>query len=486
MDNHNLSVNIHTFNSEQRRQLFLALINADPTLPNMLNSERCHRLYAVLVAIDPALAQPLLDSRSAVRGIINEQFPKGSTMNPIKIKEYEDYKDTQKRNNNELQWYEFLNLDKKQYLNFRGKAKEVIKEFNEANPTFPVSEADFILRDWLASYCNSMVDQEKKKQIANAKAKGYALSLLKKNVQPPARKRNTSYTQIESILDQDSIDEMTDHTRDSDTSTLVTNARKEINQAKRKKIASTKTKKGALPLPKKNARCLVQKYTNHIDIESMSNQEDTHEMTDHTQDSVTSNLEYNIPREDHDIENTDQDSTVSDDSNILIPVTNARSLFKKAGKSARSSMQDITNNNNDNDNAQDPPAINKSHYQKKSSTNNDNDNSQDHGTLTTTINMSLPKKSPMQDITNNNNAQDFDTSAPTINVLSSKSDQSSCSIRRQNDGTIENNAQDSSTLNNTYKIASETSKKRKGEQRQKKRRQELVRERKLIKSEGIV
>ncbi|CAG8523088.1 11985_t:CDS:2 [Gigaspora rosea] len=437
MDNHNLSVNIHTFNSEQRRQLFLALINADPTLPNMLNSERCHRLYAVLVAIDPALAQPLLDSRSAVRGIINEQFPKGSTMNPIKIKEYEDYKDTQKRNNNELQWYEFLNLDKKQYLNFR---------FNEANPTFPVSEADFILRNWLASYCNSMVDQEKKKQIANAKAKGYALSLLKKNVQPPARKRNTSYTQIESILDQDSIDEMTDHTRDSDTSTLVTNARKEINQAKRKKIASTKTKKGALPLPKKNARCLVQKYTNHIDIESMSNQEDTHEMTDHTQDSVTSNLEYNIPREDHDIENTDQDSTVSDDSNILIPVTNARSLFKKARKNVQSS------------------------------TNNDNDNSQDHGTLTTTINMSLPKKSPMQDITNNNNAQDFDTSAPTINVLSSKSDHLRSSVRKDNsventlkqDGTIENNAQDSR------------------EQRQKKRRQELVRERKLIKSEGIV
>ncbi|RIB20720.1 hypothetical protein C2G38_2178539 [Gigaspora rosea] len=470
MDNHNLSVNIHTLNSEQ----------------------------PVLVAIDPALAQPLLDSRSAVRGIINEQFPKGSTINPIKIKEYEDYKDTQKRNKNELQWYEFLNLDKKQYLNFRndlqnhaasrflcgeplsrqtkGKAKEVIKEFNEANPTFPVSEADFILRNWLASYCNSMV----------------CITTAEKECLTPARKRNTSYTQIESILDQDSMDEMTDHTRDSDTSTLVTNARKEINQAKRKKIASTKTKKHALPLPKKNARHLVQKYTNHIDIESMSNQEDTYEMTDHTQDSVTSNLEYNIPREDHDLENTDQDSTVSDDSNILTPATNARSLFKKAGKSARSPMQDITNNDNDNDNAQDPPAINTISLPKKtrknvrSSTNNNNDNLQDHGTLTPTINMSLPKKagkrvqSPMQDITNNNNAQDSDTSAPTINVLSSKSDQSSCSIRRQNvRWYYQNNAQDSSTLNNTCK-------KGKVNKRQKKRRQELVRERKLIKSEGIV
>ncbi|CAG8797947.1 25651_t:CDS:2, partial [Gigaspora rosea] len=216
------------------------------------------------------------------------------------------------------------------------------------------------------------------------------------------------------------MDEMTDHTRDSDTSTLVTNARKEINQAKRKKIASTKTKKHALPLPKKNARHLVQKYTNHIDIESMSNQEDTYEMTDHTQDSVTSNLEYNIPREDHDLENTDQDSTVSDDSNILTPATNARSLFKKAGKSARSPMQDITNNDNDNDNAQDPPAINTISLPKKSiypsvqrcilskdninfnniarksvrsPTSNDNNNTQDHNTLTPVINtMSLPKK----------------------------------------------------------------------------------------------
>ncbi|KAF0415868.1 hypothetical protein F8M41_007571 [Gigaspora margarita] len=106
-------------NSEQRHQLFLVLIDADPTLPNVLNSEQHRQLYAVLVAIDSALAEPFLDSYSAVHGVINEQFPKGSTMNPIKIKEYEVYKDTQKRNKNELQWYEFLNLDKKQYLNFR-------------------------------------------------------------------------------------------------------------------------------------------------------------------------------------------------------------------------------------------------------------------------------------------------------------------------------------------------------------------------------
>ncbi|CAG8742769.1 4526_t:CDS:2 [Gigaspora margarita] len=151
-------------------------------------------------------------------------------MNPIKIKEYEVYKDTQKRNKNKLQWYEFLNLDKKQYLNFR-------------------------------------------------------------NVRPPAQKRKTSNTQIENVFDQDSIDEMIDYTRDSDTFTF--------------KIASTKAKKCTLLLPNKNARRPVQKYTNYINIKSISNQEGIHEMTNHTQDSVTSNLENNIPREDYDIENTD-------------------------------------------------------------------------------------------------------------------------------------------------------------------------------------
>ncbi|PKY56373.1 hypothetical protein RhiirA4_476628 [Rhizophagus irregularis] len=35
------------------------------------------------------------------------------------------------------------------------KVKEVIRDFKEANLTFPVSEADFILREWVALYCNS-------------------------------------------------------------------------------------------------------------------------------------------------------------------------------------------------------------------------------------------------------------------------------------------------------------------------------------------
>jgi len=40
-------------------------------------------------------------------------------MNPIKIQEYEEYKQSQKQNKKEFHWHEFLNLNKKQYLNFR-------------------------------------------------------------------------------------------------------------------------------------------------------------------------------------------------------------------------------------------------------------------------------------------------------------------------------------------------------------------------------
>ncbi|CAG8453508.1 6667_t:CDS:2 [Dentiscutata heterogama] len=184
----NFSVNIHKLNSEQRRQVFLVLIDADPSLPNELNSEQRCRLYAVLVAIDSTLTEPLLDASSAIRGIVNGQGRAFSSS-------------------------QFLPLSRQP----KGKAKEVFEEFNEANPIFLVSEADFILRNWLTSYCNSMVGQEKKKKIANARAKGHALLLPKKNIQPPVRRRNTSNVDIEkSIFDQDDTNEMIDHAQDSD------------------------------------------------------------------------------------------------------------------------------------------------------------------------------------------------------------------------------------------------------------------------------
>ncbi|CAG8497863.1 2344_t:CDS:1, partial [Gigaspora rosea] len=73
MPYNNTSINIHTLNSEQRCQFFLELFDMDPSLINALNSEQRHRLNFVLIAIDPLFTESLLDARSAVLGIINEQ-----------------------------------------------------------------------------------------------------------------------------------------------------------------------------------------------------------------------------------------------------------------------------------------------------------------------------------------------------------------------------------------------------------------------------
>ncbi|CAB4398070.1 unnamed protein product [Rhizophagus irregularis] len=205
--NTNLPVDISTLTSEERCHIFIALLNTDPSLPNALNSEQRRYLYSVLIAIDSSL---LPDARSAVHGIMNEQFPIGSTMNPIMLKTYEDYKEDHKRNKKEFQWHEFLKLDKNQYLNFRatlsrqpkGSVGEVINDFKVANPTFPISETDFILHDWLTSYCNSMVDQIKKKKIVEAKNKGLPLPPKKKNIQPPSRlKRRTDNITVNEVID---------------------------------------------------------------------------------------------------------------------------------------------------------------------------------------------------------------------------------------------------------------------------------------------
>ncbi|CAG8745573.1 7240_t:CDS:2, partial [Gigaspora rosea] len=163
------------------------LFDVDPTLFNALNNEQCCQLYSVSIAIEPSLTESLMDASSAVRGITNKLFPKGSAMNPIKLSEYKNYKEAQKKFKKDVQWHEFLKLDKKQYLNFRpkGKAEEVIKEFNRANSIFPVSEADFILRDWLTSYCNSM--------------------------------------DIESSLDQSDTDEMVNNAQDSESTNNINN-----------------------------------------------------------------------------------------------------------------------------------------------------------------------------------------------------------------------------------------------------------------------
>ncbi|CAB4416216.1 unnamed protein product [Rhizophagus irregularis] len=163
------------------------------SLINVLNSEKRHKLYTELITIEPSLAGSSLDARSAVHGTTNEQ-------------KYREYKQIQKQNKKEFQWHEFLKLDKQQYLNFRndlrnraasrltrgepmshqqkGIVKEIIKDIiQRSKPN--ISEANFIFREWLALYCNSTVDQAKKKKIADAKEHGLPLPQpKKKNIKP--------------------------------------------------------------------------------------------------------------------------------------------------------------------------------------------------------------------------------------------------------------------------------------------------------------
>ncbi|GBB90802.1 hypothetical protein RclHR1_01790009 [Rhizophagus clarus] len=75
----------------------------------------------------------------------------------------------------------------------KGKVEEVIKDFKEANLAVPASEADFILREWLALYCNG---------TAEAKKHGLPLPApKKKNVQPPKKNSSMSDKVSDSSLD---------------------------------------------------------------------------------------------------------------------------------------------------------------------------------------------------------------------------------------------------------------------------------------------
>jgi len=69
MSQRNIPLDVYALPTEQRQQFFLALLDADPTLPNVLNSEQCHQLYVMLITIDSSL----VDAHSAVHGITNEQ-----------------------------------------------------------------------------------------------------------------------------------------------------------------------------------------------------------------------------------------------------------------------------------------------------------------------------------------------------------------------------------------------------------------------------
>ncbi|PKY57655.1 hypothetical protein RhiirA4_478856 [Rhizophagus irregularis] len=130
------------------------------SLINVLNSEKRHKLYTELITIEPSLAGSSLDARSAVHGTTNEQ------------------NDLRNRAASRLTRGEPMSHQQK------GIVKEIIKDIiQRSKPN--ISEANFIFREWLALYCNSTVDQAKKKKIADAKKHGLPLPQpKKKNIKP--------------------------------------------------------------------------------------------------------------------------------------------------------------------------------------------------------------------------------------------------------------------------------------------------------------
>ncbi|CAG8828125.1 31775_t:CDS:10, partial [Gigaspora margarita] len=113
----------------------------------------------------------------------------------------------------------------------KGKAEEVIKEFNKANSTFPVSEADFVLCDWLTLYCNSMVDQKKKKKTIEARAKGDT-NEMSDNAQSPFENNDNINGYMDESVEPDAL--MTTNSAkigQKNTSTLMKNMPKRRNSA---------------------------------------------------------------------------------------------------------------------------------------------------------------------------------------------------------------------------------------------------------------
>ncbi|KAF0557541.1 sel1 repeat domain-containing protein [Gigaspora margarita] len=140
-------------------------------------------------------------------------------MNLIMFNEYENYKEAQKKVKKDMQWHEFLKLNKKQYLNFR---------LNEANTTFPISKADFILHEWLTSYCNSMVNETKGR-----------VQPPKKN--PPIKRHNENINNndVESALDQSDMNE-TDNAQDEPLTLTKNRSKKNIQSSMRSRNVNIK------------------------------------------------------------------------------------------------------------------------------------------------------------------------------------------------------------------------------------------------------
>ncbi|GES98873.1 hypothetical protein GLOIN_2v1473564 [Rhizophagus clarus] len=132
---------------------------------------------------------------------MNKCFSNFQVVNSVHITSFQSV------DSNDLRNRAASRLSRGESISHQQKGK--VEEFKEANLAVPASEADFILREWLALYCNG---------TAEAKKHGLPLPApKKKNVQPPKKNSSMSDKVSDSSLDFGSTSNITSP------STLTTN-----------------------------------------------------------------------------------------------------------------------------------------------------------------------------------------------------------------------------------------------------------------------
>ncbi|RIB15817.1 hypothetical protein C2G38_2191562 [Gigaspora rosea] len=126
---------------------------------------------------------------SAIVGVVNISFSRGSAQNPIMKEEWIQWKKTKKP---EEDWKDFLQLPHATYWTYRFK-----REF----PTFPISVGDFVLQKISENILgNWVMETERKKKVKEAYDKGILLPLQRKNITPPSRIKKTASATLSTLL----------------------------------------------------------------------------------------------------------------------------------------------------------------------------------------------------------------------------------------------------------------------------------------------
>ncbi|CAG8619706.1 17494_t:CDS:2 [Cetraspora pellucida] len=158
----------------------------------------------VPISSEPMQTLPALSS--AIVGVVNTSFPRGSAQNPITKEEWKQWKKAKKP---EEDWKDFLRLSHDTYWSYRrnlrdrlatschkgryaseqapGRIRKIINDFKHDFPTFSISVGDFVLQKICENIIRNWVETNRKNKIKEARVKGIAPLPKRKNVIPPPR-----------------------------------------------------------------------------------------------------------------------------------------------------------------------------------------------------------------------------------------------------------------------------------------------------------